>query len=394
MNSASSHAEIQDPAAHAGGAPTLTVSSADPTARAQYREDCRTAHFMPAQSPDWIDAWAEHASNACIIVRLSDGERHLLSLALEIAAHGPLRIARFIGDRHANGNFPATERSLGGPLPPQLMTALLEGLRRQRPDIDLLALERQVHAIDGAQNPLLAWPGTPSPNVALAVDLAGGFEAVLGRASGKRKRKQHRAQARKLEAAGGHRRLRATSRAETDAMLDAFFAMKRHRFAKMGIRDVFAAESVQQAFRTLFGDAVRAEEPAFVMHGLEVGGRLRAVTGSSRTATRMICEFSSITEDELSDISPGAFLFFENIEEACGDGLQVYDFSVGDEYYKRLWCDLETVQFDTFVPLTARGRLLALSRSGLAHAKRRINGNPRLWSAAKWLRRKLAFLRG
>ncbi len=393
MISASSPDENDQPAAFAAGTLALTVSAADAAALAQYRQDCRAARFMPAQSPGWIEAWVRHSPAECVVARLSDGGQHVLSLALEIAAHGPLRIARFIGDRHANGNFPATALTFDHTLAPRALAALVEGLRQQRPDIDLLALERQVHEAGGLRNPLAAWPNRPSPNVALAVDLDGGFDAVLERASGKRKRKQYRAQARKLEAAGGYRRRRAASRAETDAMLDAFFAMKRQRFAKMGIHDVFGPEAVQQAFRTLFGDAAQDARPAFVMHGLEVAGRLRAVTGSSRTGDRLICEFSSITEDELSDISPGSFLFFENIEEACGEGLAVYDFSVGDEYYKRLWCDLETIQFDTFVPLTAKGHLLAVARAGIAGAKRHINNSPRLWNAAKWLRRKLAFLR-
>ncbi|MEQ9246365.1 MAG: GNAT family N-acetyltransferase, partial [Nitratireductor sp.] len=63
-------------------------------------------------------------------------------------------------------------------------------------------------------------------------------------------------------------------------------------------------------------------------------------------------------------------------------------------YYKRLWCDLETIQFDTFVPLTAKGRAAALTRAGIARAKRLINNNPRLWATAKAVRRRLALLRG
>ncbi|WP_295812784.1 GNAT family N-acetyltransferase, partial [uncultured Nitratireductor sp.] len=122
-------------------------------------------------------------------------------------------------------------------------------------------------------------------------------------------------------------------------------------------------------------------------------GKLRAVTGSSRTAERLICEFSSIADDELTDASPGRFLFYENIEEACEKGFAIYDFSVGDEYYKRLWCDLETAQFDTFVPLTMKGRALALASAGSARAKRVVNNNSRLWAFAKAVRRRFASLR-
>ncbi len=372
----------------------VEVRDANAVTLQRYREDCSDARFMPAQSPDWVAAWAKHAPHPPIIARLCDGDGHLMSLALEVARQGRFGVARFIGDRHANGNFPALSRRVRDGLPGSHLQMLVDGIRHARPDIDLLVLERQVRNCGDQTNPLSGWPHGDSPNVSLAVDLEGGFDAVLERSSGKRKRKQHRSQARKLEAAGGYERRLAGSRAEAEAMLDAFFDMKAHRFALMGVQDVFAPDRVKASFRTLFGDAAEMQNPGFVLHGLEVAGRLRAVTGSSRVGERLICEFSSFADDELSEASPGRFLFYENIEDACSQELKIYDFSVGDEYYKRLWCDLETIQFDTFVPLTAKGRAAALTRAGIARAKRLINNNPRLWATAKAVRRRLALLRG
>ena len=63
---------------------------------------------------------------------------------------------------------------------------------------------------------------------------------MLGRTSGKRKRKKHRSQTRKFEAVGSFRRIKARTEAETNALLDAFFVMKEARFQKMGIANVFA----------------------------------------------------------------------------------------------------------------------------------------------------------
>ncbi|WP_292894895.1 MULTISPECIES: GNAT family N-acetyltransferase [unclassified Nitratireductor] len=372
-----------------GNGLSVEVCDASAAVLRRYREDCAEACFMPAQSPDWVSAWTRHTPHPSIIVRLCDGQGHLLSLALEVVQKGRFRIARFIGDRHANGNFPALHVRLCDGFPKTHLTALRDGIRQARPEIDVLVLERQLRECAGQDNPLLGWPHSDSPNVSLAVNLDGGFDAVLARSSGKRKRKQHRSQARKLEAAGKVERRLARSRAEAEVMLNAFFDMKAHRFAQMGIQNVFAPDAVKNAFRTLFGDAAETQDPRFVLHGLEVAGKLRAVTGSSRTGDRLVCEFSSIADDELTDASPGRFLFYENIQEACSEGLKIYDFSVGDEYYKRLWCDLETIQFDTFVPLTGKGRVLASGLSAAARAKHLINNNPRLWRLAKALRRQL-----
>ncbi len=121
---------------------------------------------------------------------------------------------------------------------------------------------------------------------------------------------------------------------------------------------------------------------------MDVGGTLRAVTGSSRRGKTLICEFGAIVEDELAHASPGDFLFFENIREACRDGFAIYDFSVGDELYKRLWCDLESQHMDAVVPLTAKGRLLALQTRLRARTKAFIKNSPLIWKITKALRRR------
>ncbi|RWE64197.1 MAG: GNAT family N-acetyltransferase, partial [Mesorhizobium sp.] len=78
--------------------------------------------------------------------------------------------------------------------------SMFKAIGRTRPDIDLISLERLLPDLDGVASPLAALPSFPSPNLALAVDLDGGFDALLSRASGKRKRKKHRSQTRKFEA--------------------------------------------------------------------------------------------------------------------------------------------------------------------------------------------------
>ena len=58
--------------------------------------------------------------------------------------------------------------------------------------------------------------------------------------------------------------------------------------------------------------------------------------------------------------------------------------------YKRTWADLETRQFDVFLPLSAKGRLLAFSLSGFSRMKRTIKDTPALWRAATALRNRRA----
>lgn len=371
---------------HAG----LTVSVADSVALAAYAAFCRSALFAPAQSPAWILNWARYTEADTVLATLNADGRPVFSLALDVTRRGPFRVARFMGGRHANGNFAATDPYWPAKADDAAIRSILAAIARARPDIDLVALERLLPDLDGIANPLVSLPHSPSPNLSLAVDLAEGFDALLSRVGGKRRRKKHRSQMRKFEAVGSHRRIEARTADEVNRLLDAFFEMKEFRFRKMGIANVFGEPEVRAFFRALFIEALSDDKPSFVLHGLEVAGKLRAVTGSSRCGKRLICEFGAICEDDLTHASPGDFLFFDNIEEACESGFDVYDFSVGDEPYKRLWCDIETRHFEVLIPLTLKGRALALALRQGARLKAVIKNSPTIWKLTKTLRRKTA----
>lgn len=340
----------------------------------------------PAQSPGWVSTWIETNHVDGVIATLNAKGRPVLSVALEVSHEGPFRIARFLSGKHANGNFPAADRNWLATASTAEIESLIGSISRARPDIDVVAFDRLITDLDGLPNPLLKLTSTPSPNVALGVDLVGGFEAVLTRTSGKKKRKRHRSQERKYDVVGGARRIVATTEADVNAMLDAFFAMKEQRFGAMGITDVFADAGVRTFFRKLFVDALQKDPSPFILHGLDVGGKYRAVTGSSRAGNRMVCEFGAIADDELGYVSPGEYLFFDNISEACDQGFDIYDFSVGDEPYKRQWCDIEIQHADVLVPMTAKGRLYALGLKSTARLKSAVKNNTTLWAVVKRLR--------
>ncbi|MEP9395846.1 GNAT family N-acetyltransferase [Mesorhizobium sp. KR2-14] len=368
----------------------VQVSQVTPAALAAYGQLCATSPHGPAQAPLWVQNWVTHMHPEGLIVSLKADGRAAFALALEVVRAGPFRIARFMGGTHANGNFAPALPAWSGVATRAEMAQMVKAIRAARPDIDALLLQRLAVDLDGHKNPLLALPHVPSPNIALAVDLRSGFDAVLEHTSAKRKRKKHRAQMRKFEAAGGYRRIVAATPEEIRRLFDAFLEMKEQRFRKAGVANVFAEAEIQAFFQALFADALRHGTRRFTLEGLEVAGKLRAVTGTSHCGKRLICEFGAIRDNELAPASPGEFLFYENIEKACEQGFEVYDFSVGDEPYKRLWCDVETRQADVLVPLTAKGHGFALAMRVSVRLKTHIKNSPVMWRLAKALRRRAA----
>lgn len=369
--------------------PAFSVSQYSEISAAEHAKFCALAVQSPAQSPIWLDNWVRNVNNDVIFATILTDEKPAFSVALEIVSRNGLTIAQFPGGKHANGNFPAVHADLFSEAQHGSLKKLFSEIRHKRPDIDLLSMERQEAVLEGINNPLAIFATGESPNFALSLDLTDGFDAVLEQLNGKRKRKKHRNDTRKFEANGGFRIVRPGKPDEVDRLLDFFFEAKTRQFAKAGIENVFARETIRSFFRALFREGVQFDCPPFELCALEVGGKLLAVTGNSIAGKRMICDFAAIADEVEINASPGEFLHFENISRACADGFSVYDFSVGDEPYKRHWCTIETTHFDVWTPLSMKGRMIAAGKKPVSMLKRMVKRNDLIWRALKTLRAKL-----
>jgi CelD/BcsL family acetyltransferase involved in cellulose biosynthesis len=191
----------------------LSVSVADGSALAAYAEFCRSALFAPAQSAAWILNWAAHTGAGAVVATPGMEGRPVFAGAGSYPQRTVPRCPSW---------WAPCQRQPRRCRPRWLAEGDCRALRsisRQSagpgPISTSIALERLLPDLEGTANPLASFPHFPSPNLSLAVDLAGSFDALLSRASGKRKRKKHRSQMRKFDAAGsiaasrpGHRKRR------------------------------------------------------------------------------------------------------------------------------------------------------------------------------------------
>jgi CelD/BcsL family acetyltransferase involved in cellulose biosynthesis len=386
----------QATAAIPGGTITTNTRAHGAPALAAYRRFdevaqavSRLAPLLPAppqQSDVFLGLYETHHGGRYLHAALGAPGAERFLLPMEAARRHGVTVLGYVGGRHANGNFPLIDPASALPSGKELAAALVETARKAMPQADVIILERQQPVLNGQCNPLVLETSIPSPNIALSANLSQGFDHLMSVISGKRKRKKNRSQARKLEAAGGYRFVRAATPDDVDRLLGSFFASKEVRFRASGIENVFAPPKLQVFLRDLFKAELGKTEPRFVLDGLDVAGKIRAVTGSSVTGKRITCEFASIAEDDIAYHSPGEFLFFHNIQEAARQGYVTYDFGVGDEHYKRLWCDVETTHFDTILPLTAKGAVYAACWRAQASVKRRVKRSKTLWPLVKRLR--------
>ena len=74
------------------------------------------------------------------------------------------------------------------------------------------------------------------------------------------------------------------------------------------------------------------------------------------------------------------------IDQHAGQNYRALDLGIGSDDYKRLFCKSDEPIFDSFLPLSARGRMAAAAMSAVNRAKRMVKHNPALLEMAQKLR--------
>jgi CelD/BcsL family acetyltransferase involved in cellulose biosynthesis len=90
---------------------------------------------------------------------------------------------------------------------------------------------------------------------------------------------------------------------------------------------------------------------------------------------------SSYDDGDVSRLGPGRAHLHELLRYAIDNGLQQFDFTVGDEPYKRDWSDTELRLYDHVAAVTLRGSLTTAMTTAFRRTKRVIKQSPALWRA-------------
>lgn len=298
---------------------------------------------------------------------------------------------QWIGGSHVNLCMGLYSRNFLALSTPQDISTIMERVARLS-GAHVLRLCCQPRSWNGYANPLSTLPHQPSTNPAFMMHLAGGFEALLQRGNAKRKKKKFRAQCRQAEAAGGYRFIIAQDPRTATGLLEAFFAQKGDRLRKSGIHNVFGCPKAREMLSTLALSSIGTDEPLLRLHGLEIGGKIRAVFGGGIKQKHLSGYFSSIADDEMAEISPGEMLLYLLTEHYCAEGLKTMDLGSGDERYKRSWCDEKHDLFDVIMPASAAGIPLAAIEKLGYRLRRKLRQTPRVWNAIIAARRARAQL--
>lgn len=238
----------------------------------------------------------------------------------------------------------------------------------------------------GHANPLLALDYQPSTNDAFGIDLSDGFENVLNRGNGKRKRKKFRWQTRVVESLGGAQLVQAGNRAEVLEILSCFHFQKSIRLRNQGLKDVFGGLNEQVFLKKIALDSLDMDDPILTLFALKIGGKYRAICGGGVLRHHFSAYFISFENDELAHISPGEMLMYMLVEKLTTSSFKSMDLGGGEERFKQSWCSQTIEMIDVIVPLSKMSNVYVWIFRLILTMRRLIRQNQFAWNVYKRLR--------
>ena len=349
----------------------------------------RSADHLVFQSFDWLANWQRHVGArrgtipAIIVGRELDGETlFILPLAVETARS--CRRLCFLASRLCDYNAPllapdfsarmSTERFL---LAWRDVLALLRSQPRLR--FDLIDLEKMPEYVGGQRNPFLDLRVQAHPSGAYLADLGRDWNAFYAQKRSSATRKRERRQLRQLAEHGKLCFVDVEDGSEITRTLTTLIEQKSRVFARMGVDDRFARPGIREFFLAIACDPDMRE----LVHvsRLDVGTQIVAASVGLKLRDGYYLILSSYDDGELSRFGPGRAHLNELLRHVIERGFRSFDFTVGDEPYKRDWCDTELALHDYLGAVTIAGWSVAGMTAVFRRLKRHVKRSPGLWRA-------------
>jgi CelD/BcsL family acetyltransferase involved in cellulose biosynthesis len=361
---------------------------------AEWRALEQSADCTAFQTFDWLSTWQrcvgvhQGVTPAIVVGRDRDGEV-LFILPLSV---GPARFAReltFFGTDLCDYNAPLLAPRSAGPITPaqfaeawRNITAQLQRDPRWRHD--LVRLEKMPDTVGTQPNPMLSVGVTPHPSGAYATPLAENWDAFYAAKRSASTRRRDRTKRNRLADFG---EVKTTTPATTDGLLQALAVLmqqKARSLARMGITNFFDRSGHADFYRALVSDP--RNKHLVDVSQLEVGGNIAAVNVALTFRDSYYHIMSSYTDSDMARFGPGAIHLHDVLRNAIARGFKTFDFTVGDEPYKRDWCESGKTLYDHLGAARLRGVVIVASMTAMQALKRHIKQTPTLWTAFKRLR--------
>lgn len=346
------------------------------------------------QTFDWLSKWQRHIGArrgtrpAIVIGRDAAGEV-LFILQLAIETRGGVRRLVWLGADLCDYNAPLLRPGFSAWCDARRFAGLWKDvLARLQAEpafrFDLIDLRKMPEGAGHQANPLMVLGVRDNPNGAYLAELGTDWESYYAARRSGPTRKREKRQLRQLAECGAVTFVEAADHDAATSTLETLFSQKREVFARRAVADIFARPGVRDFYLDLATDP-HSRDLVHVSR-LDVGAETAATSVGLRFRSRYYLVLSSYDVGPLAKFGPGRAHLHELLRRTIDDGFSAFDFTIGDEPYKRDWANVELRLHDHVAAAKIRGWPVVWLMVAARRAERAIKQDPRLWQAFGRLR--------
>jgi CelD/BcsL family acetyltransferase involved in cellulose biosynthesis len=368
---------------------TLTVHHDLDEIAAPWRAFQAQADHGVFQSFDWLAHWQRQVGALCgSVPAIVLGHEHegeiLFILPFGLDRAGPLRRLTWLGSQLCDYNGPLLARHFSDRVSAErffLVWRETTDLLRsgERSCFDLIDLQKMPEWIGEQRNPLLDLNVHLHPSGAYVAGLGQEWEELYAAKRSGATRKRERRQLRQLAQHGKLEFVHVQGVEERTRTLTTLFEQKSRVFARMGVGNLFLKPGRREFFLSAASDP--AMNGFIHVSRLDVGDEIAAAGVGLKFRDCYYLILSSYAGGELARFGPGRAHLHDLLRHATEQGYRSFDFTVGDEPYKRDWADTELKLYDYLQAANTRGEMLGLAIAHFRRVKRLIKQSPALWQA-------------
>jgi CelD/BcsL family acetyltransferase involved in cellulose biosynthesis len=357
----------------------------------EWRSFEREADCTAFQTFDWLATWQRRIGQlggvtpVVAVGRFVDGKTAFIAPLAIASKHSAKRLC-WLGQPLSDYNAPLLARDFSQRVAPDLFLAIWQEVRdRLRSDprlhYDWIEFEQMPPCIGAQVNPFTYLGVADNPSGAHLMRLDDTWQKFYLAKRSSATRRRDRAKWRHMSQYGEIRFVTSPDADDARRTLEHLMDQKKRSLAERGVADIFARPGYREFYLDLASNpAIR--DLVFVSR-IDIGADCAAANFGLIHGGRYYHVLASFERDiEASRYGPGVLHLRKIMEHATGIGLREFDFTIGDEPYKREWTDTDLKLYDYTAAATWRGWMWCCYVNALRPLKRFIKQTPLAWRLA------------
>ena len=298
--------------------------------------------------------------------------------------------ASFIAGDVSDYNHPLVHKMLAGHASSEFYQAMWCKIGSLIPDADILSLRKLLHDPGPGCGKAIWYPSRIEAESSHHTNLGGEWSENQGRFFGKSSRKSLQRKEKKLSQAGDISYRNIQGKAARTNAIKTLSVWKSLQLRNLGLVNPF----ISGDFQRFLGQIVQSgNADTYRIYGMYAGDTPLALTLMICHGDRWFLYQTAYTSEEAGKYSPGLSLLREILRRAHDEGCKVFDFGLGNEGYKKKYCDKNLELYRSEMALTKTGWIAKAYFDGALATRRLVKSNKKIEAGALSMLQLLANLR-